>query len=103
MAAAACLSVYHFARQFKPAAGLPPHQYVILRRVERAKQRLLTGAGFSLTEVAARRLLGPGPVHPPLQTRRRRHAGAVPDARKNRPKNRRSLQERESAPPYHSP
>src|SRR5262245_13011506 len=37
MAAVARLSVYHFARQFKKATGLPPHQYVILRRVERTK------------------------------------------------------------------
>src|SRR5262249_4080734 len=40
MAAVAHLSPYHFARQFKAATGLPPHQYVILRRVERAKQLL---------------------------------------------------------------
>ena len=52
MAAAAHLSVYHFARQFKAATGLPPHQYVILRRVERAKQLLQSGS-FSLAEVAA--------------------------------------------------
>ena len=37
MAAAAHLSAYHFARQFKAATGLPPHQYVIARRVERAQ------------------------------------------------------------------
>jgi AraC family transcriptional regulator len=52
MAAAAHLSVYHFARQFKAATGLPPHQYVVLRRVERAK-RLLQGGDLSLAEVAA--------------------------------------------------
>jgi AraC-like DNA-binding protein len=40
MAAVARLSPYHFARQFKTATGLPPHQYVIARRVERAKQLL---------------------------------------------------------------
>jgi AraC family transcriptional regulator len=40
MAAVAHLSPYHFARQFKAATGLPPHQYVIMRRVERAKQFL---------------------------------------------------------------
>jgi AraC family transcriptional regulator len=52
MAAIAHLSAYHFTRQFKAATGLPPHQYVILRRVERAK-RLLQGADLSLAEVAA--------------------------------------------------
>jgi len=53
MAAAAHLSVYHFARQFKAATGLPPHQYVILRRVERARQLLQAGTDLSLAEVAA--------------------------------------------------
>ena len=54
MAAVARLSPYHFARQFKTATGLPPHQYVIARRVERAKQLLQGGGDFSLAEVAAR-------------------------------------------------
>src|SRR5207247_8750389 len=54
MAAVAHLSPYHFARQFKAATGLPPHQYVIARRVERAKQLLRGGAELSLAEVAAR-------------------------------------------------
>jgi AraC family transcriptional regulator len=53
MAAVARLSPYHFARQFKAATGLPPHQYVILRRVERAKQLLQAPTGLSLAEVAA--------------------------------------------------
>ncbi|MFL5335822.1 MAG: helix-turn-helix domain-containing protein [Geminicoccaceae bacterium] len=52
MAAVARLSPYHFARQFKTATGLPPHEYVIARRVERAKQ-LLQGGDLSLAEVAA--------------------------------------------------
>jgi AraC family transcriptional regulator len=54
MAAVARLSPYHFARQFRAATGLPPHQYVIARRVERAKQFLHAGADLSLAEVAAR-------------------------------------------------
>ena len=53
MAAVARLSAYHFARQFKAATGLPPHQYVITRRVERARQLLQTGTELSLAEVAA--------------------------------------------------
>jgi AraC family transcriptional regulator len=52
MAAVARLSPYHFARQFKAATGLPPHRYVIARRVERAKQ-LLQGGDLSLAEVTA--------------------------------------------------
>ena len=54
MAAVAHLSPYHFARQFKQATGLPPYQYVILRRVEWAKHLLQTQSGLSLAEVAAR-------------------------------------------------
>ena len=52
-AAVARLSRYHFARQFKAATGLPPHQYVIMRRVERAKELLQAGTALSLAEVAA--------------------------------------------------
>jgi AraC family transcriptional regulator len=54
MAAVARRSPYHFARQFKTATGLPPHQYVIQRRVERAKHLLQAGTDLSLAEVAAR-------------------------------------------------
>jgi AraC family transcriptional regulator len=53
LAAVARLSVYHFARQFRAATGLAPHQYVILRRVERAKQLLQAETDLSLAEVAA--------------------------------------------------
>ena len=53
MAAVVGLNAYHFARQFKAATGLPPHQYVILRRVERARQLLQAGTDLSLAEVAA--------------------------------------------------
>jgi AraC family transcriptional regulator len=53
MAAVARLSPNHFASQSKRATGLPPHQYVILRRVERAKQLLRTAPDLSLAEVAA--------------------------------------------------
>ena len=53
MAVIARLSPNYFAWQFKRATGLPPHQYVIARRVERAKQFLQTGSELSLAEVAA--------------------------------------------------
>ena len=53
LAAVARLSAYHFARQFKAATGLAPHQYVIARRVERAKHLLQAGTDLSLIEVAA--------------------------------------------------
>jgi AraC family transcriptional regulator len=53
LAAVARLSPYHFARQFKAATGLPPHQYVIVRRVKRAKQLMHEGSELSLAEIAA--------------------------------------------------
>jgi AraC family transcriptional regulator len=53
MAAVARLSAYHFARQFKATTGLPPHQFVIARRVERARELLQGGTDLSLAEVAA--------------------------------------------------
>jgi AraC family transcriptional regulator len=53
MATVARLSPYHFARQFKAATGLPPHQFVIARRVERAKHLLQGGDDISLAQVAA--------------------------------------------------
>lgn len=51
LAKEACLSPYHFARAFKAAVGLPPHQFVTLRRVERAKV-MLRDARLSLAEIA---------------------------------------------------
>jgi AraC family transcriptional regulator len=51
IAAVVHLSPYHFARQFKAATGVPPHQYVITRRIERARE-LLCMRNVSLAEVA---------------------------------------------------
>jgi AraC family transcriptional regulator len=53
MAAVARVSAYHFSRQFKATTGLPPHQFVIARRVERARLLLQGGTDLSLAEVAA--------------------------------------------------
>ncbi len=53
MAAVTRLSPYYFAWQFKRATGLPPHQYVIARRVERAQQLLQQDHNLSLAEIAA--------------------------------------------------
>ena len=54
MAAVVQLSPYHFARQFKAATGLAPHQYVITRPVARAQHLLRTGGELGLAEVAFR-------------------------------------------------
>jgi AraC family transcriptional regulator len=54
MAAVAHLSPYHFARQFKATTGLPPHQYVIARRIERAQHLLQADDEVGLAEVALR-------------------------------------------------
>jgi AraC-like DNA-binding protein len=47
LAAIVGLKPYRFARQFKVAMGLPPHQYVIARRVERAKEKQMSAARTS--------------------------------------------------------
>ncbi len=42
IAAAANLSTFRFARGFRRALGQPPHQYIIGRRLERARDLLRT-------------------------------------------------------------
>ncbi|WP_419735221.1 helix-turn-helix domain-containing protein [Pseudomonas sp. COR18] len=45
------LSEYHFARMFRHSFGLPPHQYVLARRLARARV-LLRGSARPLGEIA---------------------------------------------------
>jgi transcriptional regulator GlxA family with amidase domain len=45
------VSVAHFARSFKHAFGVPPHRYLLTRRVERAIA-LLRDTELSVTEIA---------------------------------------------------
>jgi AraC family transcriptional regulator len=52
LAAVAHMSPYHFARLFKNSTGLPPHQYIIACRVERAKELLRDRDRLTLAEVA---------------------------------------------------
>ena len=42
LAAIAGLSLFHFTRAFRNSIGMPPHQYVISRRLERAKILLIS-------------------------------------------------------------
>jgi transcriptional regulator GlxA family with amidase domain len=45
------VSQAHFARSFKQAFGLPPHRYLLTRRIERATA-LLRDTDLSITEIA---------------------------------------------------
>ncbi len=45
------ISEAHFARSFREAFGIPPHRYLLTRRMERAKA-LLRDTDLSITEVA---------------------------------------------------
>jgi len=47
------VSEAHFARSFKEAFGLPPHRYLLSRRIERAKA-LLRDTDMPVTEIAFR-------------------------------------------------
>jgi AraC family transcriptional regulator len=51
LAALTDMSPLCFTKQFKRSTGLPPHQYLIQQRVERAKE-LLSGGELSVAEVS---------------------------------------------------
>jgi AraC family transcriptional regulator len=59
LAAVAGFSPSHFKSLFKQAVGLPVHRFVLERRIERARTRLVEG-GKSMTEIA----LEAGFAHP---------------------------------------
>jgi AraC-like DNA-binding protein len=50
LAALAGLSPFHFIRAFRAAAGTTPHQYLRTRRLERAKELLVT-TPLPITEI----------------------------------------------------
>ena len=52
LAAIADLSSHHFGQAFKASMGIPPHRYLIERRIHRAKE-LLIGGDRSIAEIAA--------------------------------------------------
>ncbi len=47
----ACLSRYHFLRLFRDAFNTTPHQYLIQRRIEKAKELLRSRRSLSITDV----------------------------------------------------
>ncbi|MGH8506284.1 MAG: helix-turn-helix transcriptional regulator [Stenotrophobium sp.] len=51
LAQVSAVSVAHFARSFKEAFDVPPHRYLLTRRIERAVA-LLGDTDLSITEVA---------------------------------------------------
>lgn len=52
LAAVADLSTHHFGQAFKVSMGMPPHRYLIERRIHRAKE-LLIGGDRSIAEISA--------------------------------------------------
>lgn len=53
IAATIDMSHYHFARLFKQATGVPPHQYILQCRINCAKE-LLSNSNLSLVEITFR-------------------------------------------------
>ena len=51
LARVSAVSEAHFARSFKQAFGVPPHRYLLTRRIERA-MALLRDTELSITEIA---------------------------------------------------
>ena len=51
LARTAGLSLHHFARAFKTSAGVPPHQFVLQRRLSRARD-LLTSTDRPIADIA---------------------------------------------------
>ena len=51
LAKIAQLSVHHFARAFRQSLGIPPHNYIVQRRVEHAQQ-LILNTDLPLSEIA---------------------------------------------------
>jgi AraC family transcriptional regulator len=52
LAGLACVSVRHFERAFRQSLGVPPHRYVLERRVSRARDLLLSHTKLTIEEIA---------------------------------------------------
>jgi AraC family transcriptional regulator len=76
LAAVACMSPYHFARLFKRSTGMPPHRFVVRKRIECAIG-LLAAPELSVARIS--RMVGfRTPSH--FTTMFRRMAGIPPSA-----------------------
>lgn len=53
IAAAIPMSPFHFARAFKVSMGLPPHRFILVQRIERAKA-LLEHTGQPIADISGR-------------------------------------------------
>jgi AraC-like DNA-binding protein len=51
LASMAGLSAYHFARAFRQSTGMPPHGYLLQRRLERVKE-MIRDSKLPLSEIA---------------------------------------------------
>ncbi len=74
LAEIAGLSPFHFARAFKQSFGVPPHRYLVSRRIEKAKNLLATPA-LPVTQIGLD--LGFGEASS-FTTAFRKHAGLTP-------------------------
>jgi AraC family transcriptional regulator len=51
LGAVACMSPYHFARLFKNSTGVPPHRFVVRKRIDHAIT-LLAAPALSVAEIS---------------------------------------------------
>ncbi len=51
LASIACLSPFHFAREFKKTLGLPPHTYLIQTRVKKSREMIAAGKPIAQTAI----------------------------------------------------
>ena len=80
LAAVAGLSPFHFARCFRAATGLAPHQYVLARRIELAKRLVVTTGEPVQDDRLERGLREPQPLPAPVRGADRRAAGGAAPA-----------------------
>lgn len=52
LASVACMSEFHFARQFKRTTGRPPHGYMLEKRIDMAKRLLANAVSIAVVALA---------------------------------------------------